>query len=424
MITTWKDPDLGKSGDQLFAERSQRMVDAFALKQPDRVPSAIIFGHMLAEYGNTTRQEIYDNPAKCQELLEKASLFVGPDSAMGVVGGPAISKILGDQMTKWPGYGLGPDGDYQFNEHEFMKAEDYDAFLEDPSDWAIRKYLPRAFTAFEGLAYIPPMAMFNFGYYHTWNYAAYANPAVVAAAEAFSKAVKIAVESIPVTIGGFQRMAKLGFAPPLNLAVLVEAPFDFMSDTLRGMRGIFLDMKRCPDKLLAAEEKALHFQLDFAISTARGMGVKEVFIPLHRGSDGFMSLPQFETFYWPTFKKMVLTLIDAGLTPIPFYEGVWDQRLEYLAQFPKGKSIGMFQNSDIFKVKDVLGDVMCIYGGMPVSMLRNGAPEEIRALTKRLCKEVGKGGGFVMSTNIGEMEGCNIDLIKTWVDATKEFGEL
>lgn len=119
---------------------------------------------------------------------------------------------------------------------------------------------------------------------------------------------------------------------------------------------------------------------------------------------------------------MIFSLIEAGLTPAPFYEGIWDQRLGYLAELPKGKTVGMFQNSDIFKVKEALGDVMAIVGGMPVSMLRDSSPEEIRALTKRLCQKVGKGGGYVMSVNIGEMEGCKPELIKVRIDATKEFG--
>ncbi len=119
---------------------------------------------------------------------------------------------------------------------------------------------------------------------------------------------------------------------------------------------------------------------------------------------------------------MQLALVNAGLTPVVFYEGVWDQRLDYLADLPKGKTVGMFQNSDIFKVKKVVGDVMCIQGGMPVSTLTTSA-DEVRAWTKRLCEEVGKGGGFVMSTNIGDMEGSKPELVKVWVEATKEYGQ-
>ena len=33
-----------------------------------------------------------------------------------------------------------------------------------------------------------------------------------------------------------------------------------------------------------------------------------VFIPLHKGADGFMSNEQFEKFYWPSLKKVMIGL--------------------------------------------------------------------------------------------------------------------
>ncbi len=95
---------------------------------------------------------------------------------------------------------------------------------------------------------------------------------------------------------------------------------------------------------------------------------------------------------------------------------------DYLAEVPAGKTIGLFQSSDIFKVKEVLGETMCIVGGMPVTMLVGSTPAEVREFTRKLCQVVGRNGGFIMSTDIGEMEGCNPELIKVWIDATKEFG--
>ena len=37
------------------------------------------------------------------------------------------------------------DADYQFVEGEYMKAEEYDELIYDPSDFIIRKYWPRAY---------------------------------------------------------------------------------------------------------------------------------------------------------------------------------------------------------------------------------------------------------------------------------------
>ena len=412
----------GKTAEQLCEERTKRILDASQLKEPDRIPIQLRTGYLLAEMGDISNQELHENHERAQELLEEAALTFQPDTISGVFGGPGPSKVLGDRMTKWPGYGLGPNGSFQFDEHEFMKAEDYDDFLADPADWAIRVYTPRAFEALEGLATLPPLGMWLYGYYNTMNYGTLLAPPVQSAFEAIAKAAQLVVESQQRGAESAKRLAKLGFPPVSLLGCLIEAPFDFMSDTLRGMRGIMLDIYRRPDKLLAAEEKVLEFQLQHAINFSKATGVKYAGIPLHRGSDAFMSLEQFETFYWPQLKEMMLRLVEEGITPFVLYEGHWEKRLDYLSDLPKGKTIGWFQASDIFEVKKAVGDTMCIVGGMPVSMLTSGPAERVFNYTKRVCEEVGDDGGFIMSTSIGELQGCDPELIKLWIDTTKEFG--
>jgi uroporphyrinogen-III decarboxylase len=398
------------------------MKDALQLRQPDRIPIQLGLGYMLAEMGGITRQEQHENGEKELELLEKAALYFQPDSVMGVFNNPAASLAVGDRMTKFPGHGLDSQGSFQFVEGEYMKPDDYDAFLEDPADWSLRKYWPRVFTELEGLSLLPPLGIAAFGTYSLFNFGILNAPPVVKALQALARAAEAQAGADARAMQTMQRLAALGFAPPTFVGSVIEAPFDFMSDTLRGMRGIMLDILRRPEKLLAAEEKVLRLQLEFAINFSRATGLKTAFIPLHRGSDGFMSLGHFEKFYWPQLKAMMLALVNEGIMPFVFYEGIWDQRLKYLAELPKGKTAGLFQFSDIFKVKEVVGNTMCIMGGMRNSLLQAGTSEEVRTLTKHLCQQVGKGGGFIMSTGIGEMEGCKPELVKIWVDATKECG--
>jgi uroporphyrinogen-III decarboxylase len=200
------------------------------------------------------------------------------------------------------------------------------------------------------------------------------------------------------------------------------APYDLISDMLRGMRGTMVDMYRRPDKLLAAEEKVLPLQIGGAIGQAQMSGNPRIFIPLHRGADGFMSDEQFERFYWPTLKALILALIDAGLTPCPFFEGGYDQRLRYLKELPAGKVMGQFDRSDLAKVKAELGDTMCIAGGMPVSLLQAGTPETVRAETKRIIETIGRDGGFIMSNNT-VLDEADPALVRAWVEATREYGE-
>jgi hypothetical protein len=111
-----------------------------------------------------------------------------------------------------------------------------------------------------------------------------------------------------------------------------------------------------------------------------------------------------------------------GIMPTLYYEGVWDDRLEYLTQLPKSKTTGIFQDSDIFKVKEVVGDTLCIMGGMPIPLLKNGTAKEICAHTEKMCHEVGKGGGFIMCPTVLELEGISPENIQALADATKEFG--
>jgi uroporphyrinogen-III decarboxylase len=392
------------------------------LKQPDRIPIQLDMSYMLAEMYGVSRQEQHENADKEIEMLEQAAHHFQPDSILGVFNNPMPGLAVGDCMTKFPGHGLDPNGSFQFVEGEYMKSEDYDAFIDDPADWSIRKYWPRIFSELEGLSLLPPLGIAAFGTYSLNTLGVFKAPPVVKALQALSRAIEAQAEAQARAIRTVQHLEALGFAPPAFLGSVIEAPYDLMSDTLRGMRGIMLDMYRRPDKLLSAQEKVLRFQLEYAVEWSHSTGINVTFIPLHRGSDGFMSLPQFEKFYWPQLKTMLEQLVKAGIMPFVFYEGIWDKRLDYLAQLPKGKTVGWFQASDIFKAKEILGDTMCIVGGMPNSLLKAGSTEEVRKFTIRLCKEIGEGGGFIMTTGVGEMEGCRPDLVKVWVDTTKEFG--
>jgi uroporphyrinogen-III decarboxylase len=244
-------------------------------------------------------------------------------------------------------------------------------------------------------------------------------PPVAAALQALSTAAQEAARW-SLAYNGFEaKMNELGF--PSYAMTVALAPFDVISDMLRGMRGAMLDMYRRPDKLLAAQDKLLPFLVEATIVNAQMSGNPRVFIPLHRGADGFMSPKQFETFYWPGLKSLLLALIEAGLTPCPFFEGSYTQRLEYLRELPPGKILGLFDRTDLFKAKQIIGDVMCIAGDMPLSLLQTGTPEQIKSYSKNLIDVVGQGGGFIMSSNT-VLDEADPELLRVWCDFTREYG--
>ncbi len=410
-----------KTAQELGAERLKRIQDAYEMKQPDRIPIVLHLGYMLARLEGMSYVEFEKNPEKAQAALEKWALYFEPDSIFGGISSSAPNVILGDRMTKWPGYGLPDDKPFQFVEGEYLKVDEYDELLDDPGDFTIRKFMPRVFTELEGLSMLPPIAMMLLGHGSMGSLSVLKSPPVMKAIEALLNAAQANIDAMKPMMASGQKMAELGFPSAMDFAGMGVAPFDFMGDSLRGMRGVMTDMYRCPDKLLVAMEKFKKINLEACIQTHKMTGGRVVMFPLHRGSDGFMSISQFEKFYWPQLKSFMLDLIDEGMIPSIFYEGIWDDRLEYLADLPKGKTRGMFDRSDMFKVKEVLGGVMPISGGFPVSMLQSSRPDELREFTKKWCEVMGKNGGYIMGAS-SAMDYCDKDLVKVWIDATKEYG--
>jgi uroporphyrinogen-III decarboxylase len=88
---------------------------------------------------------------------------------------------------------------------------------------------------------------------------------------------------------------------------------------------------------------------------------------------------------------------------------------------PKGKILGLFDSTDIFKAKEILGNTMCLSGMMPPSLLQTGTPDEVKAYSKKLIDVCGKNGGFVMGPR-SVMDEANPELVKVWFNYTKEYG--
>lgn len=412
-----------KTGQALYNERNQRISDAIAMKVPDRVPIFSTETYFPAKCAGIPKKTVHFDPAAWYAAFKKYLVDYQPDAhgeAIGasVPGSAKAGEALGYIMHRYPGYGLDDNTAFQFIEGEYMKAEEYDEFIDDPTDFLIRKYLPRTYLKLEALGMLPPLKLLMLG---AINFTPMLlTPQFSSMLQALNQAAVETANRAAHVMEFYKWSLAAGF-PSLSGSITLT-PFDFISDLFRGMRGTMLDIRRCPDKLIAAQEKLLHFAIDLAVSGAKASGNPRVFIPLHRGADGFMSVKQFEELYWPCLKKLIVTLADAGLTPLPFFEGWYDKRLEYLRELPAGKVLCWFDRTSIFRAKEILGDKLCIAGGMPVSLLESGTIDEVKALTKQLIEGPGQGGGYIMCANT-VLDETNPVLVKAWMDATKEYGK-
>lgn len=415
---------MSKEGKALFDEKLARVNDAIALRVPDRVPFFPTAHLYAAKHVGMTFAEAFEDAerwyaANVQTAVDLDSdITFSPDFA---VFAPALAFSAVDfKQLLIPGLQVDAKHSFQFVEGEYMKAEEYDALLDDPTGFALRVYMPRIYGTLGAFNMLPPITTFLLGYAGMGAIAAFSALPIWAGFETLHKAGVEAAKWAAVGAGFRKEMTEKGY--PMWAGGVALAPFDIISDFLRGMRGSMLDMYRQPDKLLAALDKVLPWSIGGAVSQCQMTGTPRVFVPLHRGADGFMSNKQFETFYWPGLKSLFLGLIEAGLTPCPFFEGSYNQRLEFLTDVPRGKIMGLFDQTDLARAKKVIGDTMCIAGNMPIALLHVGTKEEIRDYTRNLIEVAGKDGGYIMSCG-GVMDEADPERVKVWRDATREFGK-
>jgi len=297
-----------------------------------------------------------------------------------------------------------------------MKEDEYDLFLDDLGDYLLRYHLPRVNGLLAPLSKLPPLNTLLGGL----PFNNLADPQFAAMVQKILEVSKDAVRWQSEIMQMSRELDELGF-PSRGGVMGGLVPFDTLSDGFRGMRGTMLDMYRRPDKLLAAIEKLSEMQVKRIANAPPADGFMTSFIPLHRGADGFMSLRQFEKFYFPYLKKLVEALVEKGYTPNVFFEGDYTSRLDYLRELPKGKVLGLFDRSDMKMVKQVLGGHMCISGNVPSSLLQMGTQDDVKKYCKWLIDVVGKDGGYIMApgSSVDEVKPENM---KAMVDFTKEYG--
>jgi uroporphyrinogen-III decarboxylase len=185
-----------------------------------------------------------------------------------------------------------------------------------------------------------------------------------------------------------------------------------------------LDMYRQPGKLKAAIELLEPMTIELAVLAAKTSGIDRVFLPLHRGAAGFMNDAQFVEFYWPSLKRLILALVEKGLTPVPFFEGDYTPRLEYLAELPPGKILGHFDRIDRRKCKKVLGNIMCFWGNVPSSLFVTGTPEAIKQDVKELIEIFADNGGLIIdASTTGPPPEALPENVEAMTEAVLEYGK-
>ena len=410
-----------KTGKQLRKEREKRIMDAIQLRMPDRVPVICAMGYFPAKYTGIPCSAAYYDFDAWYAAYEKTLRDFQPDMIyqQGFTPGKAL-EILNPKQMRWPGHGVDPYQGHQSIEIDNMKADEYDLYMSDPSDYMFRIFMSRTSDKLAGLATLPPLSDLAGGPMGIQAMAlAFSDPKMSKAIRTLQQAGR-EMRKWRSKIAKFNKLIRdNGFPQYLQGAAM--PPFDVISHSLRGMSGTMMDMFRQPAKLEEMCEFILKKTLERPMPPPSEYGNIRIFMTNTRGSDEFMSMKQFQTFYWPTFKKLVMALIERGATPCIFFEGNFTSRLEYLLEFPKGKLLARFDTTDIFRAKEVLKDHVCIEGNVPSSLLQVGTVQDVKDYCQKLIDVVGKGGGYILSPRSSTDE-VKPENLKAMIEFTKEYG--
>jgi len=400
--------------------REKRFSEAIALTTPDRVPLEMSFGYFPAVYSGITCEAAYYDYDLWLAACKKVLVEFGEDMSRVQPFFPGrVLELIDPRSLTWPGHGSSACHTHQYIECESMLAGEYSVFFGDHTDFMLRHYLPRASGAMASFSSLPSLSTGSYGYFGAISLAeALARPEIAAAIDRLQQAGRLLAEW-RLRLKAFAReLEESGFPEYTPFRAL--APFDAISDHLRGMRGSMLDLYRQPDNVLEACEKILKKTLEYIQPGLPG-GNNRVGIPLHRGSAGFMSIKQFEKFYWPTLKALIIALVDKGLTPCVAFEGDYTNRLEYLLELPKGRVLAHFDTTDLFRAKDVLKGHLCISGNVPVSILQTGTPADVAREVKKQIDYAGKDGGYILSTR-SPLDDARAENIRALIKTAVEYG--
>ncbi|MDO5434233.1 uroporphyrinogen decarboxylase family protein [Eubacterium sp.] len=349
------------------AERTKMFEDVYSGVIPKRVPiKASMTPEAALEYSNIpVGKTIWDlDPDSITKALDKVCEMIPSDTPAvgGIIKNPAVFKLLGSK-----GYYMGKTGYMQHADLESLKADEYDEFIKDPFAFIVTKSLPRIFGNLDtdsprgGMVLAEAMKAF-------YDYQA-------------------KFDSIKAPV-----FAKYGYyAPPNGSTTLCQASFDLIGDFLRGLKGIYMDVRQRPEKIMEACEAMLPMQVK------RGLPAKihklgEVFMPLHLGT--FLRKKDFEKIYWPSFSKFIHIMAEHGQAVSLFCEQDWMRYLDLLQDLPANTRI-LFEYGDPKIIKEKLGNKHILSGLYPITYIKTATKQQCIDKAKEMIDIMAPGGRYI-----------------------------
>jgi len=391
--------------EQRYQQRLSRYVKAMRNEKPDRIPIRPFVAEFTAKYAGYTIQEVTQDYQKAFAAARKCAADFDWDAVVGnmVYGWSGLTQAIGLKYYATPGVDLPPDTGFQYLEppqdSAWMRPEEYDLLIEDPTGYLFNVWLPRV------SADVSPMGQ----------------PASFRNNLSFLKG-GMAMLSYFNGFGTQAALLRSESGTVSAISGILKAPLDILADKLRGYMGLVADLFRQPDKVLAACDALAPHLLHVALGGADPNKNVPIGLWLHRGCVPFLSPPQFEKFYWPTLKWIIQELWAHGHQTLMYAEGEWNANLKWIAELPDLSVIYHVDRGDIFEVHRAVGHKFCLSGGVPNDLLAFGKPDDVRTHCKKVIDGVARDGGYIMDASAIMQDDTKVENLRAMTEFTREYG--
>ena len=355
--------------ERIFQERSKRMQIAQTGGVPDRVPVYSLVDNWAFTYAGYSIEDIFADDEKHIHAFEKVAEDFYWDSMFTSCTSRAMNYVNALDGGSYKNRGL---MQVESGHAMSMNVDEYDDLIKDPYAFIRDVVAPRKY----GLLRME---------YSEEKYQKFTE-----AIDYYFRFRKLGGNSVA------KFKTELGM--PISRGGVFWHPVDIILDYLRDFKGIMLDIKRNPNKIIEAAEAMTPMIIELCEGAyPEHVEGKSIFNPMHLPQ--FLRPKDFEKVYWPSYKKIVEHFASKGMVVQSYFERDYSHLYDFLQELPKNSVFGLFENDDLRVVKKKLGDVMCIGGGMDTYTLNYGTQQECIDMAKGLIDDLAPGGGYVFTTN-------------------------
>ena len=396
---------MAKDTEQLYAERLSRYTTAMRNEKPDKIPIRPFVAEFTAKYAGYTCQEVTHDYQKAFSAVRKCAADFDWDAVVGnmVYVWTGLTQAIGLKYYGVPGIDVPADTGFQYREPPeeaaFMKPNEYDQLIEDPTGFLFNVWLPRVSTDVRAMdqstSYRNNLSFLKGG---------------------------MAMLSYFNSFGTQNQLLRSESGTVSAIAGILKAPFDILADKLRGYLGLVTDLFERPGKVLAACEALMPHLVSVALSGADPDKNVPIGFWMHRGCVPFISHKQFDEFYWPTLKPIIEEIWERGHQVLFYAEGDWNAHLKSFAELPEKSIVYHVDKADIFEVHKAIGHKFCISGGVDNALLSYGTADEVRNRCKEVIDGVADDGGYIMDASAIIQNDASIENIRAMTEFTREYG--